>query len=170
MYITDNNLRTLQDVVNHITAISKAEAVICNEECIISAICYSPLLDECSFCFQDRKVYEHCNQFLMNATNTALSNENYSGLCWAGIRFILKKVKVENKVFYISLDKFVLDKDVGVFDDEKAKEIIDNNTDLEHIRSIYYGVPILTSERLNKLLYIMHQCLQELDSVNYYTG
>jgi hypothetical protein len=81
MYTVENNIHSLQDVVEHISNISKVEVLIENEFCKIIAIKGGLTKIEGAFCFQNEDIYQHCSQFISEAIDGVLSDNYFDELC-----------------------------------------------------------------------------------------
>jgi len=161
MYTIKNNINTLQDIVDHIVSISNSEAAILGEKAVILAVKgWHPDI-EGTFCFNFNELHNNCNAFLQNAIKTMVSDGYYSNLCWVGIRLTAKRCIIENKTFYIAIDKYLLDTDIKIFDKESIIGYDCNDEETEKIQTIYESVPMFTNVQIKELFDIMEKCLLE---------
>jgi len=163
MYTLENNIDTLQDIVEHISNISKVEAAITDEFCITLANKGSLSLIEGSFCFVEEKIFPHCIQFLNFMITDAITNSYTNQLCWAGIRLTINKFLINNKIFYFVINKYKLDSDYKEINKDKVLKINCNEEEIQKIKLIFDAVPVLSIGRVEELFSIMKKCITEFD-------
>lgn len=160
MYIIENKLDTPQDLVNHLTKTFKAQATISDVSYNIFVVCHSEVVETLT-CFADSTMFNKCCDDLIKCMDIASNEGSCSELCWAGLRLIIRKVVIGDNIYYVSVDKFMLDTDSQVLNEEEISKEVKDKVILEHFHSIFYGVPVLTNTEVNKMLDIMEQCLKE---------
>jgi len=161
-YILKNNIASISDIVDHIYHLTEAEVVISDSLGLALAIHSGKNSQSGYFCFQKDELFQHCFNSLNQILSLTHTFGKYDGICWAGMRVTQRKVSINDNIFFCKIEKYLLDSDPKVINEEQVKQHNCTPDDTRHLHNIFETLPILSQDRINELLDLMEICLIEL--------
>ncbi len=159
MYTIEHNINSLQELVEHMYKLSQIEVSIGSDSFVTISTKVSEQFND-FYCLKDKQISNHCYEFWNSATIAGLKKKEFNDRCWAGVRLTTKMVTVNNQLYFIMLDRFILDTDEKYIDTPEIRKVGATKGDVEEI---YSKIPITTQERISELFALIEQGLVELN-------